>query len=417
MLHLTDLLQAVHLIDNDSLLSSPFAVIAGLTYNFLPFMILPLYASLSGWTLGCSRPPETSTPTVQGSARSRPLSLPGVVAGTLLTFIPAAGDYINARLLGNTQTTMSGRSSTASSSGCSTTRPRPPCPYHADVDRDDRDCTSARRERRNWCVMAWLASPRPDPGIPLAILVFLYMLVPNMVVVVFSFNLPKGQVQLNWKRVLDRGLGQPVRRPGHLRVAGAEPEDRAVVAIGATILGTAIAFALGRYRFRGRSATNLLIFMPMATPEVVMGSSLLTLFLGLGVPAGRRRSDRAHHVLPVVRRRRGQGPGRGLDPRFEQAAVDLDANPTRPSSGSLCRSWPRASRPVLCWRSRSGSTTTSSRTSTRARARSRSRCSSGARRPAAPRCRSTYRHGDVRLALLFVVTGQVLQNRRARAAA
>ena len=51
--------------------------------------------------------------------------------------------------------------------------------------------------------------------------------------------------------------------------------------IGATILGTLIAFALGRHRFRGRSPTNLLIFMPMATPEVVMGSSLLTLFVNL----------------------------------------------------------------------------------------------------------------------------------------
>ena len=53
----------------------------------------------------------------------------------------------------------------------------------------------------------------------------------------------------------------------------------------ATVLGTLIAFALVRHRFRGRAATNLLIFLPMATPEVVMGSSLLALFVSAGLPA------------------------------------------------------------------------------------------------------------------------------------
>ena len=53
--------------------------------------------------------------------------------------------------------------------------------------------------------------------------------------------------------------------------------------LGATILGTLVAFALGRYRFRGRSAANLLIFLPMATPEVVMGSSLLAMFVSVGM--------------------------------------------------------------------------------------------------------------------------------------
>jgi spermidine/putrescine transport system permease protein len=92
------------------LMATPLAVVTGLTYNFLPFMVLPLYASLekidprlheAGADLYAS--PFTTFRKV-----TLPLSMPGVVAGTLLTFIPAAGDYINAELLGNPQTTMIG---------------------------------------------------------------------------------------------------------------------------------------------------------------------------------------------------------------------------------------------------------------------------------------------------------------------
>jgi spermidine/putrescine transport system permease protein len=110
-LHLTDLLNAVGLINNDTLLSSKFAVIAGLTYNFLPFMILPLFSSLDRLD---PRLVEAAGDLYASPFRAFrhvtwPLSLPGVVAGTLLTFIPAAGDFINSRLLGNTQTVMIGQ--------------------------------------------------------------------------------------------------------------------------------------------------------------------------------------------------------------------------------------------------------------------------------------------------------------------
>jgi spermidine/putrescine transport system permease protein len=108
---LTDLLQIVGLTNNDTLLSSKFAVIAGLTYNFLPFMILPLYAALDRLD---PRLVEAAGDLYASPLRAfwhvtLPLSLPGVVAGTLLTFIPAAGDFINSRLLGNTQTVMIGQ--------------------------------------------------------------------------------------------------------------------------------------------------------------------------------------------------------------------------------------------------------------------------------------------------------------------
>ncbi|MBC9821447.1 ABC transporter permease [Terrabacter sp. MAHUQ-38] len=109
-LRVTDLLQWVGLTANDSLLSSKFAVIMGLTYNFLPFMILPLYASLERLDprLLEAAGDLYASPRETFRRVTWPLSLPGVVAGTLLTFIPAAGDFINARLLGNTQTTMIG---------------------------------------------------------------------------------------------------------------------------------------------------------------------------------------------------------------------------------------------------------------------------------------------------------------------
>jgi spermidine/putrescine transport system permease protein len=96
--------------DSLRLTATPFAVVSGLTYNFLPFMTLPLYASLERID------PRTLEAAgdlyANGFTTFRkvtvPLAMPGVVAGTLLTFIPAAGDYVNAALLGNPSTKMIG---------------------------------------------------------------------------------------------------------------------------------------------------------------------------------------------------------------------------------------------------------------------------------------------------------------------
>jgi spermidine/putrescine transport system permease protein len=107
---ITSTLQFLHLLPEGRILNTWIAVIAGLTYNFLPFMILPLYAALekidprlieAGSDLYAS--PVTAFRKI-----TWPLSLPGVVAGTLLTFIPAAGDYINAELLGSPKNQMIG---------------------------------------------------------------------------------------------------------------------------------------------------------------------------------------------------------------------------------------------------------------------------------------------------------------------
>lgn len=105
------LLKKLHIMSpTSSITATSIAVVAGLTYNFLPFMTLPLYASLeridprlieAGGDLYASSFTTFRKVTL-------PLSLPGVVAGTLLTFIPAAGDYVNAALLGNKNSTMVG---------------------------------------------------------------------------------------------------------------------------------------------------------------------------------------------------------------------------------------------------------------------------------------------------------------------
>jgi spermidine/putrescine transport system permease protein len=108
---LVGLLRDLHLLDPDGrLLATPFAVVAGLTYNFLPFMVLPLYASLERLDPRLLEAASDlyATPIHRFLRVTLPISMPGVVAGTLLTFIPAAGDYINAELLGTPQTYMVG---------------------------------------------------------------------------------------------------------------------------------------------------------------------------------------------------------------------------------------------------------------------------------------------------------------------
>lgn len=106
----TEVLHAIGLAPSGHVLATGPAVIAGLTYNFLPFMILPIYASLERID---GRLIEAAKDLYSSAAQSfwrvtLPLSAPGIVAGTLLTFIPAAGDYVNAQILGGTGNRMIG---------------------------------------------------------------------------------------------------------------------------------------------------------------------------------------------------------------------------------------------------------------------------------------------------------------------
>ena len=104
-------LQFVHILGpNGHLLYTPFAVVMGLTYNFLPFMVLPLFASIDkiDYRLIEAANDLYANPIIGFWKVTWPLSLPGVISGTLLTFIPAVGDYINDQLLGSTRTRMIG---------------------------------------------------------------------------------------------------------------------------------------------------------------------------------------------------------------------------------------------------------------------------------------------------------------------
>jgi spermidine/putrescine transport system permease protein len=96
--------------DDGRILATPWAVIGGLTYNFISFMILPIYVSLEKIDFRLTEAAADLGSTAWGAFRKvvLPLSLPGVFAGSLLVFIPAAGDYINNRYLGSAKTSMIG---------------------------------------------------------------------------------------------------------------------------------------------------------------------------------------------------------------------------------------------------------------------------------------------------------------------
>ena len=175
--------------------------------------------------------------------------------------------------------------------------------------------------------MAWL---KRNLIVIVGLLVLAYIMLPNLVVTLFSFNKPNGRYNYEWTQFsLDAWLN-PCASPGLCESLGLSLWVAVVAALVATVIGTMAAFAIGRYRFRGRSATNLLVFFPMATPEVVMGSSLLTLFIAMGIPSGQVTILIAHilftvsFVVVTVKARVAS-----LDPALEQAAADLYATPSQ----------------------------------------------------------------------------------------
>ncbi|MER6013674.1 ABC transporter permease [Streptomyces bluensis] len=157
-----------------------------------------------------------------------------------------------------------------------------------------------------------------------------YLLLPNIVVTVFSFNDPKGRFNYEWQTFSTDAWTDPCGVAGLCRSLSLSLHLAAWATLGATVLGTMSAFALVRYRFRGRGAVNSLIFLPMAMPEVVMAASLLTLFLNLGAQLGFWTILIAHimfclsFVVVAVKAR-----VMSMDPRLEEAARDLYAGPVQ----------------------------------------------------------------------------------------
>ena len=173
--------------------------------------------------------------------------------------------------------------------------------------------------------MAWLR--RNLVGI-VGILVLIYLFVPIAVVAVFSFNKPDSKFNIAWNEFSIDAWTNICGVPAVCTSFTASIQIGVISTLVGTVFGTMIAFALVRYRFRGRSSTNLLIFLPMATPEVVLGSSLLALFLNLAFPLGFWTVVIAHimfvisYVVVTVKARL-----QGMDPRLEEAARDLYAGP------------------------------------------------------------------------------------------
>jgi spermidine/putrescine transport system permease protein len=164
----------------------------------------------------------------------------------------------------------------------------------------------------------------------IGILALIYLFIPIFVVVLFSFNNPTGRFNYTWVGFSLNAWLHPCGAAGICDSLLISLKIGLLATIGATILGTLAAFAMARHRFRGRAVATLLVFLPMATAEVVAGSSLLTLFINIGIPLGQLTIFIAHvmfcvsFVIVTVKSRLA-----GMDPRLEQAAMDLYANPNQ----------------------------------------------------------------------------------------
>jgi spermidine/putrescine transport system permease protein len=158
-------------------------------------------------------------------------------------------------------------------------------------------------------------------------LALVYLLLPIAVIVLFSFNDPHSRFNFVWHGFTLKNWQHPFDVPGLTEALANSLKIAAISTVAATILGTLMALALVRYRFRGRAPTNFFIFLPLATPEVVLGASLLSLFLTLGFATGFATIVIAHimfnisFVVVTVRSRLI-----GFDRNLEEAAQDLGAN-------------------------------------------------------------------------------------------
>jgi len=158
-------------------------------------------------------------------------------------------------------------------------------------------------------------------------LALVYLFLPIAIVILFSFNNPAGRFNYTWQGFTFKNWTHPFNYPGLQGALTLSIKIALLSSLVATVLGTLIALALVRYQFRGRGITNLLIFMPMTTPEVVMGASLLALFVGRGVVLGFLTIFIAHvmfnisYVVVTVKARLV-----GFDRHLEEAAMDLGAN-------------------------------------------------------------------------------------------
>ena len=184
----------------------------------------------------------------------------------------------------------------------------------------------AQRQRPNVLASVWAFVKRHVLTV-YSILFFVYLMLPIAVVVAFSFNHPTGKFNYVWQGFTLDNWRYWDGVPGIRSAIVLSLEIALLASLIATALGTLIALALVRYGFRGRGATNVLIFLPLSTPEIVLGASLLTLFLNLNVVFGFSTILIAHVMFCIsfavvtVKARLI-----GFDRHLEEAAMDLGAN-------------------------------------------------------------------------------------------
>ena len=194
------------------------------------------------------------------------------------------------------------------------------------------ETVSVRRHRPSALTRAW-AFVRRHTLTAFAIAAFVYLLLPIAVVIAFSFNDPVGRFNFTWQGFTMDNWLHPFDYPQLGPAVRLSLVIAFFSAVIATAIGTLMALALVRYRFRGHGSTNLLIFLPMATPEIVMGSSLLTLFLNYSVPLGFATILIAHimfnisFVVVTVRARLA-----GYDRHLERPPPTSLPTPGRPST-------------------------------------------------------------------------------------
>ena len=161
-------------------------------------------------------------------------------------------------------------------------------------------------------------------------LALIYLFIPIALIVLFSFNDNRGRFNFTWQGFTLRHWEHPLADADLTTALTNSLEIAVITTVIATVLGTLLAVALTRYRFWGRGAADLFVFLPMATPEVVLGASLLGLFLVANVGTGFVTIVIAHvmfcvsYVVVTVKTRLD-----GMDPHIEEAARDLGATELR----------------------------------------------------------------------------------------
>jgi len=158
----------------------------------------------------------------------------------------------------------------------------------------------------------------------------LFLFLPILVIIVFSFNKPAGKFNYTWQGFTLENWADPFKYPALTQALKMSLSVAAVSTAIALVLGTLVAIALVRQRFRGRTAVDSFMVLPLTSPEVVMGASLLTLFLSMGWATGYVTIVIAHVAFQIsfialtVRARI-----RGFDWTLEDASLDLGAGPVR----------------------------------------------------------------------------------------